>query len=337
MRIAGSHIEVKEFPGHAAGPMLTARQVTVFGGSGFIGRHLVAHLAATGATVRVATRHPSPPQERASRGTIQQFEADLLNVQAVRAAIRGSDAVVNLVGILSESGRHTFTAIHEEGARQVAAIACDLGATRLIHTSALGASQLAPARADRSKAAGEDAVRNTFPGAIIVRPSLVFGPDDHFFNGFARMAQRLPVLPLIGGGRTRFQPVAVQDVVKGIAALLDGRASRNSTYEFGGPQIYTFKELLRFLCAEIRARPLLVPVPFLAAEILGAILQVLPRPPLTRDQARLLATDKVTSGTEPTLAALGIEPTPLESVVRCYLARYRRDKAPDNDVRSNDA
>jgi uncharacterized protein YbjT (DUF2867 family) len=278
------------------------QQVTVFGGSGFIGRHLVEHLARTAGSVRVAVRHPFLRAERSSPEGIQHIAADILDDAAVRAAIQGADTVINLVGILSQAGPQTFTAIHEDGARRVAATAKRLGVRQLVHISALGASATAPALADRSKAAGEEAVRAAFPEVTIIRPSLVFGPDDHFFNGFATLAQRLPALPLIGGGQTKFQPVYVEDVAAGLGVILADPASRGKIYEFGGPRVYTFKDLLMFICATISARPLLVPIPFWAAEVLGGLLQVFPDAPFTRDQVRLLRTPKVVSGSEPTLA-----------------------------------
>jgi NADH dehydrogenase len=300
------------------------QHVTVFGGSGFIGRHLVEHLASTGVSMRVAARHPLTTAEPPRLAQIQYVEADILDDAAVQAAIQGADTVINLVGILSQAGRQTFRALHEEGACRVAATARRLGVRQLVHVSALGASRTAPALADRSKAAGEAAVRAAFPEATIIRPSLVYGPDDHFFNGVAALARRLPALPLIGGGRTRFQPVYVEDVVAGFAAILANPGNRGETYEFGGPRVYTFKDLLAFVCATIRARPLLLPVPLWAAEVLGGLLQVFPDAPLTRDQVRLLRTDKVVSGSEPTLGALRIEPQALELLVPEYLATYRR-------------
>jgi uncharacterized protein YbjT (DUF2867 family) len=300
------------------------QHIIVFGGSGFIGRHLVEHLARMGASVRTAARHPLTTAEPPRLARIQHVKADILDDAAVQAAIQGADTVINLVGILSPAHRQTFTAIHEDGARRVAASAKHLGVRRLVHVSALGASRTAPALADRSKAAGEAAVCATFPEATIIRPSLVYGPDDHFFNGFASRALRLPALPLIGGGRTRFQPVHVEDVVAGFAAILADPASRGQTYEFGGPRIYTFKELLEFVCATIDARPVLVPVPFWAAELLGGLLQVFPKAPLTRDQVQLLRTDKVVSGSEPTLADIRVEAKALETIVPEYLTAWRR-------------
>jgi NADH dehydrogenase len=299
------------------------QHVTVFGGTGFIGQHLVEHLARAGASVRVATRHPLTTAEPPRMARIQHVAADLLNDAAVQAAVQGADTVINLVGILSQAQRQTFTAIHEDGARRVATSARRLGVRQLVHVSALGASRTAPALADRSKAAGEAAVRAAFPEATIIRPSLVYGPDDHFFNGFATRARRLPALPLIGGGQTRFQPVYVEDVVAGVAAILADPTSRGQTYEFGGLRVYTFKELIEFVCATIDARPLLVPLPFWAAEVLGGVLQVFPKAPLTRDQVRLLKTDKVVSGSEPTLADAGVEAKALETIVPEYLEMYR--------------
>ena len=299
-------------------------QVTVFGGSGFIGRHLIEHLVMAGESVRIAVRHPFKMAGFPNRARIQCVEADILDDKAVRTAIEGADTVINLVGILTQVGRQTFTAIHDEGARRVAATAKRLGVSQVIHMSALGVSRTAPALADRSKAAGEEAVRAAFPDATIIRPSLVFGPDDHFFNGFAKLAQRLPALPLIGGGQTKFQPVYVGDIVAGFAAILANPANRGKVYEFGGPRACTFKELLEFLCATIRVRPLLVPVPFWAAEVLGALLQMFPDAPLTRDQVRLLRTDKVVSGSEPTLDDVGVKPKALETIVPEYLAAYQK-------------
>jgi uncharacterized protein YbjT (DUF2867 family) len=320
----GSELKPNRFALVLVGAVAAMQHVTVFGGSGFIGRHLVEHLARAGASVRVATRHPPQTAEPSRLARIQQVEADILDDEAVQAAIRGADTVINLVGILSQAHRQTFTALHEAGARRVAASARRLGVKQLIYVSALGAGRTAPALADRSKAAGEAAVRTAFPDATIIRPSLVYGSDDHFFNGFAARARRLPALPLIGGGQTRFQPVYVEDVVAGFTAILATPASCGKIYEFGGPRVYTFKELLEFVCATIRVRPLLVPVPFWAAELLGGLLQVFPGAPLTRDQVRLLRTDKVVSGFEPTLADIGVEARALETVVPEYLTVHQR-------------
>lgn len=302
-------------------------RVTVLGGSGFIGRCLVERLAASGATVRVGVRHPEkaeftvPPD---AKGSIEMVNANVQDDAAVCAAVKNADSVINLVGILYETKRQTFAPIHEEGARRVATAAKNAGVERLIHMSALGASRSSPSEYARSKAAGEQAVRQIFPEATIVRPCVVFGPGDDFFNRFAGMALLSPALPLIGGGKTRFQPVYVNDVVEAFMAILADPKTRGHTYELGGPSIYTFRQLMEILLAEIGRKRLLLSLPFFLAEIQGALLQVLPKPPLTRDQVKLLKTDNVVSGTEATFAELGIEPTPLEAVLSTYVSKYRR-------------
>lgn len=298
--------------------------VTVFGGSGFIGRALVTRLAETGAGVRVAVRHPetvSRTLPAGATGSITPVKADILDAGSVEAAVTGAAAVINLVGILYESGRSTFTAIHESGARQVAAAAAKAGVERLIHMSALGASADSPSAYARSKAAGERAVREAFPEATIVRPSLVFGPEDDFFNRFAAMARFSPALPLLGGGGTRFQPVYVKDVVDAFLAILDRPETRGKTYELGGPRVYSFRELLQLVLDASHRRRFLLPIPFAVASLQAAVLERLPTPPLTRDQVELLKRDNVVGGQEPTLADLGITPTPAEAVVPGYLGR----------------
>lgn len=294
-------------------------RIVVFGGSGFIGRHLVARLARDGHAVRIASRHGGGP----SGAGIEHVRADILDARSVGSAVAGAEAVVNLVGALTESGRQGYVALHEEGARRVAAAARETGAERLVHFSALGASAAAPSLADRSKANGEAAVRGAHPGATIVRPSLVFGEDDHFFNGIARMARRLPLIPLIGGGATLFQPVAVEDVAAGCAALIEKPPGEGEVYEFGGPEVWNLEALIRFACRQVGARPWLMSLPFGAAEALGFVLQVLPKPPLTREQARLLRTDKVVSRGALQLPDLGVTPRDLRAPVSGYLAKLR--------------
>jgi NADH dehydrogenase len=214
-----------------------AGPITVFGATGFIGRHLVAMLLRSGAKVRLAVRHPGRVQMTTVSGQPPELiQADVLDDVAVGAAIAGADAVVNLVGILTETTRQTYRGIHVEGARQVALAAHRHGVTRLIHLSALGASSTSPAISDRTKAEGEQAVREVFPQATIVRPSLVFGEDDHFFSRFVAMIGSSPVLPLIGGGMTRFQPIFVHDMTAGLLELLKRAETAGKTYEFGGPQ-----------------------------------------------------------------------------------------------------
>ncbi|MGZ8995345.1 MAG: complex I NDUFA9 subunit family protein [Rhodospirillales bacterium] len=296
--------------------------VTIFGGSGFIGRRLVARLVEAGARVKVAVRDPTTsamaPAAKGA-GSVETIKASITDDEAVLAAVAGSNAVVNLVGILYEGGGQTFVGVHVDGARRIATAAKAAGIRRLVHTSALGASAGSPSQYARTKAAGEDAVREAFPEASIVRPSIVFGPEDDFFNRFATMAKISPALPLIGGGTTRFQPVYVDDVAAAIARLLEDETTAGQTYELGGPGVYTFKELLEMLLRLKKIARALIPVPFFLAEIPGSVLQMLPTPPLTRDQVELLKTDNVLGGAMPGLAALGITPTPLEAVLPTYL------------------
>jgi uncharacterized protein YbjT (DUF2867 family) len=298
--------------------------ITVFGGTGFVGRHLVALLQQSGATVRVAVRHPARievPTEPANAPEIVQ--ADILDEISIGNAITGADAVFNLVGILTETPRQTYRAIHVEGARRVALAAQRNGVTRLIHVSALGASPMSPAVSDRTKAEGELAVREVFPQATIVRPSLVFGEDDHFFSRFAAMIRSSPILPLIGGGTTRFQPVFVDDMTAGLLELLKRPETAGQTYEFGGPQVYSFKALLELLLTALNRQRVLIPISFALAEMQAGLLELLPNPPLTRDQVRLLKTDKVVSGAEPVLGDLGVQPRPLEEFLSVFKDKYR--------------
>ena len=268
-------------------------------------------------------------------GSVEAIRASIGDDAAVAAAIAGSTAVVNLVGILYERGEQTFAGVHVDGARRIAAAATAAGVRRLVHTSALGASAASPSQYARTKAAGEAAVREAFPEASIIRPSIVFGPEDDFFNRFAMMAKISPALPLIGGGTTRFQPVYVDDVAAAIVTLLEGglkggleggldgglgqEREPGQTYELGGPEAYSFKELLEMMLRLKKMTRALVPVPFFLAEVQGSFLQMLPTPPLTRDQVELLKADNVPSGSLPGLAALGITPTPLEAVLPTYL------------------
>src|SRR6266436_1940225 len=236
--------------------------ITVFGGTGFIGRHLVALLLQSGATVRVGVRHPARvemPAEPAKAPEIVQ--ADILDDTSVGSAIAGADAVFNLVGILTETATQTYRAIHVEGARRVALAAHRHGVMRVIHISALGASPTSPAISDQTKAEGEPAVRAVFPQATIVRPSLTFGEDDHFFSRFAAMIRSSPVLPLIGRGTTRFQPVFVGDMTAGLLALLKRSDTAGKTYEFGGPRVYSFKALLELLMTALNRRRFLISIP----------------------------------------------------------------------------
>jgi uncharacterized protein YbjT (DUF2867 family) len=260
--------------------------ITVFGGTGFIGRHLVALLLQSGATVRVTVRHPGRVNTSADSPKAEIIRADILDDESIGKAITGADAVVNLVGILTETAAQTYRAIHVDGARRVALAAQRQGVIRLIHLSALGASLTSPAISDQTKAEGEHAVREVLPQVTIVRPSLTYGEDDHFFTRFAAMIRSSPVLPLIGGGCTKFQPVFVDDMTAGLAELLRRPDTAGKTFEFGGPQVYSFKELLELLSTVLNRRRVLLPIPFALAEMQAGLLELLPNPPLTRDQVR---------------------------------------------------
>ena len=298
--------------------------IAVFGGTGFIGRHLVPLLVRSGATVRVAVRDLRRVEVTTKSDQEAEYvQTDLLDDVTVGAAIAGTDAVVNLVGILTETANQTYRAIHVEGARRVTLAAERHRVMRLIHTSTLGASSISPAVSDRTMAEGELAVRDVFPQATIVRPSLVFGEDDHFFNRFAAMIRSSLVLPLIGGGTTKFQPVFVDDMTAGLLDLLERSDTAGQTLRIGGPQVYSFKALLEFLLTALSRRRLLIPIPFTLAEMQARLLELLPNPPLTRDQVRLLKTDKVVSGAEPTLGDLGVQPRPLEEFLAVFKDKYR--------------
>jgi len=299
-----------------------AGSITVFGGTGFIGRHFVPLLVRSGEAVRLALRHPDhvqitiePPQAP------ELIQADVLDDVAVAGAVAGTDAVVNLVGILTETTTQTYRAIHVEAARRVALAAQRHGVRRLIHISALGSSLTSPAISDRTKAEGEQAVRKVFPQATIVRPSLVFGEEDHFFSRFAAMIISSPVLPLIGGGMTKFQPVFVDDMTAGLLELLKRPETAGKIYELGGTRIYSFRMLLELLLTALNRQRILIPIPFALAEMQAGLLELLPNPPLTGDQVRLLKTDKVVSGAE-TLSDLGMQPRPLEEFLTIFKDKY---------------
>ena len=304
--------------------------VTVFGGSGFLGRHLVQALAGRQFRIRVAVRRPDLAGHLQPLGHVGQIHAVQANVRfpaSVATAVHDAAIVINLTGILYERGQQRFEAIQARGAGTVAAAAAHVGA-RMLHVSALGADAQSPSRYARSKAQGEAAVRAACPEAMIFRPSILFGPEDDFFNRFASMARISPVLPLIGGGRTRFQPVFVGDVASALAQAADGAGTPATTYEFGGPDVKTFKEIMEFILATIMRRRLLVPVPFTLAEWQALVLQFWPRPLLTPDQVTLLRRDNVVSSdavlNQRTLSAFGIAPAAMAAIVPAYLWRFRK-------------
>jgi uncharacterized protein YbjT (DUF2867 family) len=304
---------------------MDTRLVTVFGGTGFLGRHTVRALAKAGWRIRVAARRPNRGfflRPLGQVGQIDFFKCDIADPDAVAQAIIGSDAVVNLCGILFEHGQ-TFDDVQADGAHNIATAATAASVNAVVHVSAIGADTESDSSYAQTKAEGETGVREAFPAATILRPSLIFGPEDNFFNKFASMARFLPALPLIGGGKTLFQPVFVGDVATAIVKALDDSAANAKTYELGGPSVYSFRALMEIVLAETGRRRLLVPLPFGLAMWKAFFLQLLPNPLLTPDQVQLLKSNNVVSPTALGLDDLGIVPTSVEAVVPSYLWRFR--------------
>ena len=305
--------------------MTKPRRVTVFGGAGFIGRHVVRRLAQRGDRVTVVARREAPYlQPMGDVGQIVVLEGSIQNETLVAKAVGGADAVINLVGILSEGGRQRFDAVQHQAAGRIAASAAAAGAQHLVQISAIGADPQSPSKYAASKGRGEQAVQAAFPTATILRPSIVFGPEDHFFNRFAEMGGRLGALPLIGGGRTLFQPVFVGDVADAVLAALDRPDAAGRTYELGGPEVLSFRALMERLLAEIRRPDIkLIPLPFALAWLMALFVEFAPGKPMTRDQITLLKRDNIVSGNALSLHDLDIRPTALSEVLPSYLGRYR--------------
>jgi uncharacterized protein YbjT (DUF2867 family) len=304
--------------------------ITVYGGSGFLGRHVVRALAKRGYRIRVAVRRPELAghlQPLGCVGQIHAVQANLRYPDSVEAAARSADVLINLVGILFERGRQRFDAVQAAGAEAVAQAAARFGA-RLVHVSAIGADERARSRYARSKGIGEKLTLTAAPAAVILRPSLLFGPEDDFFNKFAAIARFAPALPLIGGGHTLFQPVFAGDVASAVVAAIEGGAKDGQIYEIGGPEVHSFKELMQLMLAIVQRRRLLVPIPFPFAAFLASFLQFMPKPLLTPDQVELLRGNVVVSEAAKregrTLEALGIDPVAMAAVVPSYLWRFRR-------------
>ena len=299
--------------------------VTIIGGSGFVGRHIAQRLARRGWRVRVACRRPNDAMYVKPYGTVGQVEPVQCNIRdeaSTRAVIRGADAVINCVGLLSEWGRNTFDACHSQGAGRVARIAAEEGVAQLVQISAIGADAASASQYARTKAAGEAAVAAAFPGAVILRPSVVFGQDDGFFNRFAGMARLMPLALPVVGAETKFQPVWVEDVAEAAARAACGEVAPG-TYELGGPTVYSLREAVELMLKVTRRRRLIVDLPFFAARIQAWFLQMLPNPLLTVDQVKLLKRDNVVAEGARTLADLGIEACAAEGVIESYLYAYR--------------
>ncbi|MEM9797681.1 MAG: complex I NDUFA9 subunit family protein [Pseudomonadota bacterium] len=306
--------------------------VTIFGGSGFVGRYIARRLAKQGWRVRVAVRRPNEAHFVRIYGSVGQVEPVFANIRddaSVRAALMGADAVVNCVGILAEAGRNGFDAVQSEGATRIARIAADEGLSRMVQISAIGADEESNSEYARTKAEGEAGVLRHMPEAVILRPSIVFGAEDQFFNRFAAMAARAPLLPVVGP-ETRFQPVFVDDVAAAAAHAVAGKAAPG-IYELGGPDVDTFRELMQTMLRVIRRRPLILAVPFFGAKIMGWSLDLAQKVSLglfqngllTLDQVRNLAVDNVVTGNHPGFEELGITPKAMEAVLPDYLWRFR--------------
>jgi NADH dehydrogenase len=319
---------------------VNGKLVTVFGGSGFVGRHVVRALAKRGYRVRVAVRRPDLAGHLQPLGVVGQIHAVQANLRypdSVMAAVAGSDAVINLAGILEETGRQTFGSVQATGAKAVAEAVARSGGARLVHMSAIGADAASASLYARSKADGEAAVLAHVPDAVIMRASIIFGPEDGFFNRFAALARMLPVLPLVGGGETRFQPVFVGDVAEAIARAVDGAVAGGKVYELGGPEVKTFRQLLAYVCEVTGRKRMLATLPFGLASLQAGVLEFVDKLTfglmpdaikMTRDQVVLLKSDNVVSDAAiaegRTLAGLGITPSSIEGIVPSYLWRFRK-------------
>ncbi len=306
--------------------------VTIYGGSGFVGRYIARRMAQAGWRVRVAVRRPNEALFVRPYGVVGQVEPVLCNIRddgSVAAAMDGADAVVNCVGILAPEGKNTFEPVQLQGAARIARIAAEKGIARMVHVSAIGADAASASDYARTKALGEAEVLRHMPDAVILRPSIVFGAEDGFFNRFASMARFGPILPVVGGA-TKFQPVYVEDVAAAAVKGVLGEAAPG-IYELGGPEVKSFRALMQQMLAVIRRRRLILGVPFPIAGLMGFVLDMAQAVTLglfhngilTRDQVRNLKRDNVVTGTTRTFADLGIEPTALDSVLSSYLWRFR--------------
>jgi len=303
-------------------------QIAVMGGSGFVGRYIVKRLAERGEVLTVGGRRAADALFLKLKGDVGQVGLVNIAIDApedmLRAFVAEKDALVNCVGILYERGSQKFDAMHHTAPAKLARLAREAGVERLVHISAVGADPRSSSAYGRSKAAGEQAVKDAFPTATIIRPSIVFGPEDDFFNRFAALAMLSPFMPLIGGGDTRFQPVYVGDVASALVRVLDDPATAGRTYELGGPKVYTFRQLMELMLGEIKRHRRFVDVPYGLAAFKAKFLALLPKPPLTPDQVEMLKGDNIVASGALDLRTLGIEPTAVEAILPTYLDRFRR-------------
>jgi NADH dehydrogenase len=301
------------------------RTVTVFGGTGFLGRRIVRHLRAHGFCVRTASRHPSRDRRLFGRDDpqLQPVEADIHEERSIADAIAGAYGVVNAVSLYVERGNDTFHSVHVKAAKRVAAQAHIAGVKRLIHVSGIGADATSQSIYIRKRGEGELAVRAAFPNSVLFRPAVMFGPDDAFLSTVLELLRRLPVYPMFGGGVTRLQPVYVEDVAEGVTTALERVDADATTFECGGPRVYTYAEFLRSVAREAGLKPILMPFPFAAWHALAWISEMLPQPAITRNQIELMHIDTISSPETPGLAALGISPHAVEEILRQMLSGRR--------------
>ncbi len=334
---------------------MSKRIVTVFGGSGFLGRHVIQKLAREGALLRVALRRPELAGFLTSMGGVGQvtlMQANVRDDDSVARAIEGAGEVVNLAGIIYEKSRQSFTEVHALAPGRIGRAAAAAGVEKLVHVSAIGADAAAESAYARSKAAGEAALHEAYPQATVLRPGIMFGPEDDFFNKFAALARISPILPVffnirqrpkihleglypmpeIEAGTVRIQPVHVDDVAQAVGRVLAASSgeSAGKTYELGGPNIYSFRELMELVAEQTQYRRILVPVPYIAADIMGRLAQFMPEPPFTADQAKMLRADNVVAEGALTLDDLGIDASPAELILPTYMHRFRRARLDSN-------
>lgn len=302
------------------------RIITLIGGTGFVGRYVTRTLAKAGYRIRIVARRPQaalPLKTAGNLGQIALLHGDLSKPETIIPYIQDAYAVVDLVGVLFESSRQRFTTLHAKGAERLAQAAKAAGVTSFVYLSALGVDRASSSSYARSKALGEKAVLAAFPDATILRPSVIFGPEDHFFNRFAQMSTRSPALPLIGGGDTRFQPVYVGDVAEAVKICIENHATAGKTFELGGPDVLTFRQVMERVLQYTGHKRLLAPLPFALGSAMATVMECIPGKPLTRDQVRLLHYDNVVSPDALNFAALGLHPTAIDLVVPDYLAVFR--------------
>ena len=300
--------------------------IAIFGAGGFIGKHLMRQLTKLDYRVKVATRNPYLKgylKPLGNPGQIELFKTNIFNPNDVKQVLRNCDLAINLVGILYETRKQKFNQIHSQFPYLLSNLCNELEIKKLIHISALGVKERHTSQYIQSKLIGEKNIQDTFKPSVILRPSVVFGPEDKFFNTFASIAQFSPVLPLIGGGKTKFAPIYVGDVAKSIVKALELNNSKPKIYELGGPENYSFKELMEILLTEIKKKRFLIPLPFSMAKFQSYFLQIMPNPLLTPDQVEMLKYNNIVSGDYPTLKDLGISGTSIQSILPKYIYRFR--------------